>query len=205
MMTDQEIKALVERLRGNADSHGRGMPLARRITGDHLSAAADTIEALSAKVAELTIQLRVVRLDRDGAVKRMEAAEKRLAEVEAVQKAKDDQYWLVAENEAKLQEHCDRLESAARRQVQNIEHWLETDEPASPEESRSIYEQLKGALSGSSDPRKDVARRCVEILRGLPGDVDFVMTGPAGILQQACCAITSEFSLDTKDGTDAGE
>lgn len=39
------------------------------------------------------------------------------------------------------------LEAAVRRQVENIERWLETGEPASAEESRSIYEQLRDAIA----------------------------------------------------------
>lgn len=39
-----------------------------------------------------------------------------------------------------------RLYEAVKRQVANIEHWLETGIPATPEESRSIYGQLKAAL-----------------------------------------------------------
>lgn len=36
---------------------------------------------------------------------------------------------------------------ALERQIANIEHWLETDIPATPEESRSIYEQMKSAVA----------------------------------------------------------
>ena len=38
------------------------------------------------------------------------------------------------------------LESACRRQVENIERWMKTGEPAGPKESKTIYEQLKAAL-----------------------------------------------------------
>lgn len=41
----------------------------------------------------------------------------------------------------------DRLRAAVHRQVKNIERWMETGEPAGPEESQSIYEQLKAALT----------------------------------------------------------
>lgn len=34
---------------------------------------------------------------------------------------------------------------ALQRQIENIEHWLETGEAAGPEESKAIYEQLKTA------------------------------------------------------------
>lgn len=39
------------------------------------------------------------------------------------------------------------LAAAVRRQVENIERWRETGIPASPEESKSIYEQLLAALT----------------------------------------------------------
>ncbi len=39
------------------------------------------------------------------------------------------------------------LAEAVRRQVENIERWRETGIPASPEESKSIYEQLLAALT----------------------------------------------------------
>lgn len=45
---------------------------------------------------------------------------------------------LLAEREGLLE--------ACKRQVENIEHWMETGIPATPEESRSIYEQLKAAI-----------------------------------------------------------
>lgn len=38
------------------------------------------------------------------------------------------------------------LRTAVQRQIENIDRWMETGEPASPEDSRSIYEQLKKAL-----------------------------------------------------------
>jgi len=45
----------------------------------------------------------------------------------------------------------DRVVEAARaaleRQCKNVDRWLETGEPASPEESRSIYEQMRAALA----------------------------------------------------------
>lgn len=42
----------------------------------------------------------------------------------------------------------ERLRAAIKRQVENIDRWRETGEPASPEESKSIYEQLVAALNG---------------------------------------------------------
>ena len=39
------------------------------------------------------------------------------------------------------------LAEAVRRQVENIERWRETGIPATPEESKSIYEQLLAALT----------------------------------------------------------
>ena len=279
MTTDEESKALVEKLRGNADSHGRGMPLARRITGDHLSAAADTIEALSAKVAELTIQLRVVRLDRDGAVKRMEvaekqaqelratgetewivtastlcdrlgisrsseafhivngindlrdrteAAEKRLAEVEAQRAAKDEQYWLVAENEAKLQEHSDRLESALRpfaEYLDTAKFDLDNNGNPLPDEQGmgwvyltvGDFRRAKDALSGSSDPRKDVARleHAVEFTAKMcwrtdPPNANNRLTDSERLSAIKHHPTIKEYgkpnaALDPKEGTDAGE
>jgi len=60
--------------------------------------------------------------------------------------------WLVdkvsglrAENE-KLKAINRELVTACKRQVDNIERWMEKEIPAGPEESESIYEQLKAAL-----------------------------------------------------------
>lgn len=36
--------------------------------------------------------------------------------------------------------------AALRRQLANIERWIETGIPATPEESKSIYEQMKAAV-----------------------------------------------------------
>ena len=47
-MTD--TRELVDELRHNAKCHFDGYPLARRVTGEHLSKAADTITALSERV-----------------------------------------------------------------------------------------------------------------------------------------------------------
>ena len=44
------------------------------------------------------------------------------------------------------------LTAALERQRANIEHWLETGEPASSEESKSIYEQICAALQEPSHP-----------------------------------------------------
>lgn len=211
MTTDEEIKALVEKLRSRAGP----VRMDNGCYGDLLAQAADTIEALTAKVAEQTIQLRVVRLHRDGAVKRLEAAEKRLAEAEAVQKAKDDQYWLVAENEAKLQEHCDRLEGALRAAKQRfiqIENCIARNlfhQQEKIEDAKSVatvgWCSIDAALSGSSDPRKDVARRCVDIAQAQRGWA--FCRRYWGDAVKACdniaSAISREFSLDTKEGTDA--
>jgi len=43
------------------------------------------------------------------------------------------------------------LEAACRRQVENIERWMKTGEPAGPKESKAIYEQLKAALRAVED------------------------------------------------------
>jgi len=59
----------------------------------------------------------------------------------------EDAYVSLADFEAQA-ERIKRLEAACRRQVANIEHWLETGEPAGREESKSIYEQLNAALRG---------------------------------------------------------
>lgn len=40
------------------------------------------------------------------------------------------------------------LRAAIKRQVDNIDHWRATGEPASPEESKSIYDQIVAALNG---------------------------------------------------------
>jgi len=59
--------------------------------------------------------------------------------------SRDDIRRLLKLNAAQA-ERIKRLEAACRRQVANIEHWLETGEPAGREESKSIYAQLKAAL-----------------------------------------------------------
>lgn len=48
----------------------------------------------------------------------------------------------------------ERLRAAIKRQVENIDRWRETGEPASPEESKSIYEQLVAALNGGREKGK---------------------------------------------------
>lgn len=187
MMTDQEIKALVERLRQWAEDP---------MWADHvevpkavLRMVADAIEALRAERDQQTKEINALLV---AAASKGEEPDLMLSEWRnALARAeRAEEAFEIAKA------HRDRLESAARRQIQNIEHWLETSEPASPEESRSIYEQLKAALSGSSDPRKDVARRCVEIAQFHPNSV---------IGKLISEKIASEFSLDTKEGTDAGE
>lgn len=70
-----------------------------------------------------------------------DAAKARIAELEQA---------LSRSNQAEcsaLEARIQVLEAAVRRQVENIERWLETGEPASAEESKSIYEQLKGCDS----------------------------------------------------------
>ncbi len=42
-----------------------------------------------------------------------------------------------------------RMLKALKRQVENVERWLETGEPASAEESRSIYEQMVKAIAAA--------------------------------------------------------
>ena len=46
-----------------------------------------------------------------------------------------------------LVDRIEAMESAIRPQVENIERWLETGVPATPEESRAIYEGLVAALA----------------------------------------------------------
>ena len=52
-----------------------------------------------------------------------------------------------SEANARLIAAAPDLAAAVRRQVENIERWRETGIPASPEESKSIYEQLLAALT----------------------------------------------------------
>lgn len=47
---------------------------------------------------------------------------------------------------AKAEHQRDVLLAALERQVANIERWLETDEPADPVESKSIYDQMVAAI-----------------------------------------------------------
>lgn len=46
----------------------------------------------------------------------------------------------------------DAMLAALRRQVANVERWLETGVPAGPEESREIYEQMKAAIAKAEEP-----------------------------------------------------
>lgn len=45
-----------------------------------------------------------------------------------------------------MRESHDALVEALARQVKNIERWMESGIPAGPEESKSIYDQMKAAL-----------------------------------------------------------
>ena len=45
-----------------------------------------------------------------------------------------------------LRDRIATLEAALKRQVDNVERWMETGVPADAEESRSIYEQMVSAL-----------------------------------------------------------
>ena len=56
-----------------------------------------------------------------------------------------------ADRATKAESRARELEAAVRRQIDNIDRWLLTDEPASPDESKSIYSQLKAALSAAGD------------------------------------------------------
>lgn len=74
----------------------------------------------------------------------------------------------------------ERMKAAIKRQVDNIDRWRATGESASPEESKSIYDQLCAALNGGqsssvmaaaekaskrietwSDAKKDYANRAI--------------------------------------------
>ena len=46
----------------------------------------------------------------------------------------------------RLIEAAPRMLAALQRQHANIERWLETGEPAGPDESREIAEQIKAAI-----------------------------------------------------------
>jgi hypothetical protein len=52
-----------------------------------------------------------------------------------------------ANRNAKLIAAAPDLLSACKRQIANIERWLETGAPASPEESKSIYDQMVAAVA----------------------------------------------------------
>lgn len=61
-----------------------------------------------------------------------------------------------------LEKQRDVLLAALQRQVDNIERWLETDIPASPEESKSIYEQMVSALASTKSNHTEQAPEMVE-------------------------------------------
>lgn len=70
---------------------------------------------------------------------------------EPVDFKKSMMYWHERALSAELESarfHSERIEmhAAIFRQVENIEHWIETGIPANEEESRSIYEQLCMAI-----------------------------------------------------------
>ena len=53
------------------------------------------------------------------------------------------------EDMRRMQGRVEAQEKACRRQVENIERWLQTGVPAGPGESKEIYEQLKAALTAT--------------------------------------------------------
>jgi len=55
--------------------------------------------------------------------------------------------WVPNRDDRTLIEAAPDLLEACKRQVANIERWLETGVPADAEESRSIYEQLVAAIA----------------------------------------------------------
>lgn len=46
------------------------------------------------------------------------------------------------------------LLAALKRQIENIDRWLETGVPSGPEESKAIYEQMKTAVDAAEPVRK---------------------------------------------------
>lgn len=47
--------------------------------------------------------------------------------------------------------------AALRRQVENINRWLETGVPADAEESRSIYDQMVAAIAAATNSTQEEA------------------------------------------------
>lgn len=50
---------------------------------------------------------------------------------------------------AKDELNASQLLAACKLQLANIEHWLETGEPATPEQSQEIYKALKAAVQAA--------------------------------------------------------
>lgn len=71
-------------------------------------------------------------------------------EDEATEETQDECEKKMADRAAYIVRACnshEALVAALKRQVANIERWLETGEPASKEESHAIYDQMKAALA----------------------------------------------------------
>lgn len=56
---------------------------------------------------------------------------------------------------AEAQDRIKTLESAMRLFIDNIDRWLETDIPATSEESKAIYDACKKALSPDNKLKED--------------------------------------------------
>jgi hypothetical protein len=60
----------------------------------------------------------------------------------------------VRQQDAALVVAAPLLLAALKRQVKNIERWLETGAPSGPEESKAIYEQMKAAVCAAEPASK---------------------------------------------------
>ena len=55
----------------------------------------------------------------------------------------------VRQQDAALVVAAPLLLAALKRQVENIERWLETGIPSGPEESKALYEEMKAAVNAA--------------------------------------------------------
>lgn len=60
----------------------------------------------------------------------------------------------VRQQDAALVVAAPLLLAALKRQVENVERWLETGIPSGPEESKSIYEEMKAAVNAAEPEGK---------------------------------------------------
>ena len=99
-------------------------------------------------------QIVYAQMDRaEAAEARAEAAEARLAEVESERDAAVEAAAVEFRNYQAATARAAPAYAALKRQHENIQRWLETGEPASAEESKSIADQIAAALELAKEPQ----------------------------------------------------